>query len=125
MFTQPCFIRKNTPELRKKLEDLGYIGVQDKIDTNIHKSIFVYQSPIEKLSIPEYIIGDNSTLYFGILASKFIDCGENETLFLAMASWNSENPYDVWFAPYLDKKILRDGKAGMPIPYRGGMKALK
>ena len=23
-FIQPCFIRKNTPELRKKLEDLGY-----------------------------------------------------------------------------------------------------
>ena len=25
MFTQPCFIRKNTPELRKKLDELGYI----------------------------------------------------------------------------------------------------
>lgn len=24
MFTQSCFIRKNTPGLRKKLEDLGY-----------------------------------------------------------------------------------------------------
>lgn len=24
MFTQPAFIRKNTPELRKKLENLGY-----------------------------------------------------------------------------------------------------
>ena len=23
-FTTPCFIRKNTPELRKKLEILGY-----------------------------------------------------------------------------------------------------
>lgn len=23
-FIQPCFIRKNTPELRKKLEELGY-----------------------------------------------------------------------------------------------------
>ena len=23
-FTQPCYIRKNTPELRKKLEELGY-----------------------------------------------------------------------------------------------------
>ena len=23
-FTTPCFIRKNTPELRKKLEELGY-----------------------------------------------------------------------------------------------------
>lgn len=26
MFTQSCFIRKNTPELRKKLEELGYIS---------------------------------------------------------------------------------------------------
>ena len=24
MFTTPCFIRKNTPELRKKLEEFGY-----------------------------------------------------------------------------------------------------
>lgn len=24
MFTTPCFIRKNTPELVEKLEDLGY-----------------------------------------------------------------------------------------------------
>ena len=24
MFTQSCFIKKNTPELRKKLEELGY-----------------------------------------------------------------------------------------------------
>lgn len=23
MFTQPCFIRKNTPELREKLQKLG------------------------------------------------------------------------------------------------------
>ena len=23
-FTTPCFIRKNTEELRKKLEDIGY-----------------------------------------------------------------------------------------------------
>lgn len=23
-FATPCFIRKNTPELRKKLEELGY-----------------------------------------------------------------------------------------------------
>ena len=23
-FTQPCFIKKNTPELRKKLKELGY-----------------------------------------------------------------------------------------------------
>ena len=23
-FTQPCFIRKNTPELRKRLDELGY-----------------------------------------------------------------------------------------------------
>ena len=27
MFTQPCFIRKNTSELRKKLEELGYIPI--------------------------------------------------------------------------------------------------
>ncbi len=29
MFTTPCFIRKNTPELREKLERLGYTQAQN------------------------------------------------------------------------------------------------
>ena len=31
-FTTPCFIRKNTPELRKKLEKLGYNHPTDVIE---------------------------------------------------------------------------------------------
>ena len=31
-FTQPCFIRKNTPELRKKLEELGYEFTDEMIE---------------------------------------------------------------------------------------------
>ena len=30
-FTTPCFIRKNTPELRNKLKELGYIQVKQDI----------------------------------------------------------------------------------------------
>ena len=33
-FTTPCFIRKNTPELRKKLEELGY-NILNMVSLNI------------------------------------------------------------------------------------------
>ena len=35
-FTTPCFIRKNTPELRKKLEELGYEILNSGDTTLVH-----------------------------------------------------------------------------------------
>ena len=77
-FIQPCFIRKNTPELRRKLESLGYkkgayplpVGREDVYDRDIH----LYEN--------SYHFRD-STLY-GI--TNNIDCGTNEDLFIALAS---------------------------------------
>ena len=75
MFTTPCFIRKNTPELRKKLEELGYENrgkvryYGEPIYIYCEMDIF-YTSPC-KLKIPDNYI---------------IDCGTNEELFIALAS---------------------------------------
>ena len=77
-FIQPCFIRKNTAELRRKLESLGYkkgayplpVGREDVYDRDIH----LYEN--------SYHFRD-STLY-GI--TNNIDCGTNEDLFIALAS---------------------------------------
>ena len=77
-FIQPCFIRKNTAELRRKLESLGYkkgayplpVGREDVYDRDIH----LYEN--------SYHFRD-STLY-GI--TNNIDCGTNEELFIALAS---------------------------------------
>ena len=75
MFTTPCFIRKNTPELRNKLEELGYENrgkvryYGEPIYIYCEMDIF-YTSPC-KLKIPDNYI---------------IDCGTNEELFIALAS---------------------------------------
>lgn len=82
MFTTPCFIRKNTSELRKKLEELGYIShIYNNNDTN---NIYV-----DKLGT--YISVDIENQPY------FIDCNENEELFLALAALRDDKPDYQWF----------------------------
>lgn len=76
-FTTPCFIRKNTAELRKKLEELGY-----KILPN-----FV---PFPCLS--------TKTDGIAIPTDEFnrdggIDCDTNEDLFLVLAALREDSDY--------------------------------
>jgi hypothetical protein len=88
MFTTPCFIRKNTSELRKKLEELGYIShIYNNNDTN---NIYV-----DKLGT--YISVDIETQPY------FIDCGENEELFLALVALRDDNDYMQWFVSQTEK----------------------
>ena len=87
MFTQPCFIRKNTSELRKKLEELGYnrhpsYGDNEYLYLNrgfYHTSVVGYSEEIERM----------------------IDCGVNEELFLALAALRDDSDANQW---------LTDGK---------------
>jgi hypothetical protein len=85
-FKQPCFIRKNTPELRKKLEELGYENrgkvryYGEPIYIYCEMDIF-YTSPC-KLKIPDNYI---------------IDCGTNEELFIAIASLRDDSDINQWF----------------------------
>jgi len=74
MFTQKCFIRKNTPELVKRLEELGY------------KASFSARN-----GYGEYLYAFNGTIVGGEYnaydeRSGFIDCKESEELFIAIAS---------------------------------------
>ena len=83
-FTTPCFIRKNTPELRNKLEGLGYLFIPNGWNE--------WSIPIENC---EYLLCDTDT-YQGNPISYYtgkvckpnlgIDCGTNEELFLAIAA---------------------------------------
>lgn len=52
-FTTPCFIRKNTPELRRGLEELGYSKDYPEwtVDCSI---IWAYQYPIKGFDTPNY-----------------------------------------------------------------------
>ena len=94
MFTKPCFIRKNTPELRKKLEELGYIPpFKIWYDENfaictIHRDnggeyvVFKIDDDFERNIAPSY---------------PYIDCGTNEDLFLAIAALRDDTDKNQWF----------------------------
>lgn len=90
MFTQPCFIRKNTPELRKKLEELGY--------TNTPSGRGEWFIPIEEL---EYLVTyPISGCYKGVNGYWYeddFDCETNEELFLALAALRDDSDYMQWF----------------------------
>lgn len=106
-FTTPCFIRKNTQELRKKLEKLGYKKNSPNWtdDCNI---IWTYQYPVKGFDTPNYVIADSFDIPFdkhSCLCGKFIDCGTNEELFLAIAALRDEADKYQWFTDG-DKWIL-------------------
>lgn len=99
MFTQSCFIRKNTPELRKKLEELGYtpnytIGKYPEAFKNIAACNFFephyYGVSEEEASRP----GD---IEDAIKNRGLIDCGTNEELFLALAALRDDSNMWQWY----------------------------
>lgn len=99
MFTQSCFIRKNSPELREKLINLGY----HVYDLDMNKD-----SPAEWCTVIE-----SEADYAGIWCKepankeKFLDCGENEDLFLAIAALRDDNDFMQYFkAAEADRLLL-------------------
>lgn len=96
-FTTPCFIRKSTAELRKKLEELGYI--YDKcnlLDLALYPCLYTYWHP------------NLEGLYSGINAypNNTINCGTNEDLFLALAALREDSDEGQWFV--MDVEIYTD-----------------
>lgn len=92
MFSQNCFIKKNTPELRERLKSIGYSLNHGKVwgaylccfrtyDTNEDK--FVASPKYDLDNMPEY--------------KKAIDCGINESLFIAIASLRDNTDKGQWF----------------------------
>lgn len=98
-FTTPCFIRKNTLELRKKLEELEYVKNSPKWTDNC-SIIWAYQYPEKGFDTPNYVIADSFDIPFdkySRLCGKFIDCGTNEELFLAIAALRDDTDDSQWF----------------------------
>lgn len=83
-FTTAAFIRCNTPDLRKKLKELGYknygnpfqITDDSKLITTIDGEYVPYNVPLD---------------------DSFIDCGTNEALFLAIAALRDDTDDSQWF----------------------------
>jgi hypothetical protein len=90
-FIQPCFIRKNTPELRKKLEELGYnrypLWMADWSDDD---SRYVYLvTDVLYYTYPQEPTNPKN--------GEYIDCGDNEELFLALAALRDDTDINQWF----------------------------
>lgn len=106
-FTTPCFIRKNTQELRRGLKELGYFNNSPQW-TNNCSIIWAYQYPMKGFDTPNYVIADSFDIPFNkhsALCGKFIDCGTNEELFLAIAALRDDTDKYQWFTDG-DKWIL-------------------
>lgn len=84
-FTTPCFIRKNTEELRKKLEDIGY---KNAGSSNHHDIIYT---------------DTEHGVYFTTFASNITDdevgydCKYNRILFLAIAALRDDTDNNQMF----------------------------
>lgn len=92
MFTQPCFIRRNTPELREKLEEIGYVSCCP-FDSRCD-AICVF----ERDSKPEYLdFQIDEDFEVNIKDSfPFVDAGTNEKLFLALAALRDDTWKNQW-----------------------------
>ena len=85
-FIQQCFIRKNTSELREKLEEIG------------RKLLFSARHGYGKVLVT--MKGELGLVqsYDGFTSSKTtIDCGTNEGMFLALAALRDDADYMQWF----------------------------
>lgn len=98
-FIQPAFIRKNTPELRKELEELGY-AIMYGYDTG-----FIITNPefgVAFLPVgPKVEVDENSN-------REYIDCGTNEDLFLAIAALREDTDNNQLFTNGIDWAIYKD-----------------
>jgi hypothetical protein len=81
-FTQPCFIRKNTPELRKQLEELGYFYTYYHDGNGIYCYDNISQTFTYNNEIPKECIGVPQ---------------DNEHLFLTLAALRDDKPDYQWF----------------------------
>lgn len=117
-FTTSCFIRKNTPELRSKLKELGYdicccTEFKDACWLNtflLDKEHSVhgvgYLDEVEPLPLEKRLqcfLEDNARS-----EHPDIDCGENEQMFLALAAMRDDSDINQYFI--CDKVSITLGK---------------
>lgn len=109
-FTTPCFIRKNTQELRRGLEELGY-NILNSGNTTLDKHNYDGNGSHKSIEEGRAIITSYGNLY-GVIydidtvtKKGRIDCGTNEELFLAIAALRDDTDKNQWFTDG-DKWIL-------------------
>lgn len=87
-FTTPCFIRRNTVGLRKKLEELGY----RLWGAYLNEDLCIFTDPINGFYLIEFFSNIPHPE-----ETDAIDCGTNDDLFLALVALREDNDYMQWF----------------------------
>lgn len=88
-FTTPCLIRKNTPELRRKLKELGYYCNPCLGWNNLYTFVFGLASVRS--------VSDDGINVLSEKTDNIIDCGTNKELFLAIAALRDDTDKHQWF----------------------------
>ena len=96
MFTTACFIRKNTPDLRKKLEELGYTnGAWESphfeypyLKCFPNRKFGLFKGEGFYMTEDDYRCDGKRWAYNP--PKEYIDCGDNEELFIAIASMTDD-----------------------------------
>lgn len=96
-----ALIRKNNKELLRRLRDLGYLDwSSDEEDIGLAAGSFNFKFQNYSLSdnIELCVVGLSDLDDFEDFVSHgYIDCGENEDLFLAIAALREDSDYMQWF----------------------------
>lgn len=95
MFTQCCYIRKNTAELRNKLKEFN--GIHEMSETL--RLTFSFRNGYGDCIV--HCKSGETTEPLGMLPPSdnpdYIDCGTNEKLFLALAALRDDTDENQWF----------------------------
>ena len=108
-FIQPCII-KNTPERRAKLELLGviYDGYYGQNNDFIVVDYGPYNNKYDTVNtLPSNV---SYHTYNGYKTFNYMDCGDNEDLFFALATLRDDTDFNQWFV--MDVEIYIDSHQG-------------
>lgn len=100
MFTTPCFIRKNTPELIQYLRHIGYHSFGKILNDNNSNWIYCFKNKF-KIINPSW--NNNPSFETNL---QYVDCKKNERLFKAISALRDDSDYMQWFVSYYGCWIL-------------------
>lgn len=109
-FKQPCFIRKNTKEIREELGKLGYkfkvyaskrqciatatSWLEDIIDNGISLTYITTMHPTAAIICEDSFDSNDPHVSWNCIGR--IDCGTNEEMFLALAALRDDSDLHQW-----------------------------
>jgi len=90
MFTHSAFIRKNTPEIRQKLEGLGYTEHTSILSLGDENCVVTFPDQSEYMTVHISSVDEE-------MLEETKDCSDNEELFFAIAALRDDSDKHQWF----------------------------